>query len=138
MSDIPVDVTGMVAIWAIPRSKWDRDMHPENPDPFYYELRTGTAWENGAVKVVEKEVFIPLPPGVDLLGKALETLRQKQQEIRASAEKQVNELQAQINDLMLLTHQPEEVVAEQTQDIRCRPDCSCERCPMTEQDGPLF
>ena len=100
-------ITGEVSIWAVPRSKWDRDQNPENPDPFRYELSTSTVWADGAIKVCSEEISLEMPKDVDLLGQALATLKAKQEQIMADAQCKVTELQAQINDLLLLTHQPE-------------------------------
>lgn len=107
------ELTQSLKIWAIPQSKWHREHYPDDP-PFFFEIRTGKAWEDGAVCVHEEEVALTIPAGIDLTQAGVATLQDAITETRADCEKKVGELQEKINSLLLLEHKPVdlEVVAE--------------------------
>jgi hypothetical protein len=89
------DVTGTVQIWAVPRNHWE-DTGP----PFTYRL--GESYRVGEVMVCEHEITLAVPAGINLIGKAVETLENKR---KAAFEKYcelAKELQEKINYLLLL------------------------------------
>ncbi len=96
-------VEGEISIWAVPKY----NPEPGN-DPFEYELFSGSTkpWRNGAVKVNTETIVVHLPGGLNLVAKAVETLREAQVEIRNEATKNVEELEQRIRELGLLTYQP--------------------------------
>lgn len=94
-------VTGSVYIWAIPSSQWARENDPTTP-PFRYELHTGNPWQNGAVRVSEHEVTLIVPPGVNLLAAAVETLEARKKEAMDTYARTVKELDDQIRGLLML------------------------------------
>lgn len=94
-------VEGKMQVWAIP------DKYPdEGEPPFRYVVRDniGSPYQDGAVMVKEQDVTIRVPAGIDLLEKAIETLKGEIKTTRADAEVRVNNLQEQINNLLLLEH----------------------------------
>ena len=100
-------VTQTLKVWAIPHSKWVRE-HSPSPIPFDFEVRTGSAWEDGAVMVHEQEVMLVVPAGIDLLAATIATLQAAIRATRAEAEKKCTDLDEQIRGLLMLTHQPKE------------------------------
>ena len=100
------DVKGKVSIWAIPRSI---EKIKEGKDPFRFELHTRDPYVTGSVRIIEHEIELQLPAGIDLLAKAVETLKQQQKDIQARAQYDITQLQEQINQLQLLTHQPDPI-----------------------------
>lgn len=96
-------VEGEIAIWAVPKYNPEPDV-----DPFEYELFSGSnkPWRDGAVKVNTETVTLHLPGGLNLVQKAVETLREAQVEIQTEATKNVAALEERIRELGLLTYQP--------------------------------
>lgn len=101
-------VTGKVAVWAIPTSSWERKA--EDSPVFRYEIKTNEAYQPGAVKVQEYEISLVVPAGLDLLARAVATLQEQQKRVLADAQKAATELQDQINQLLLIGHEPTRVV----------------------------
>ena len=103
-------VTGDVSIWAVPRSEWEQE-HSEDKKPFSLSLyANGRPYTNGAVKLVTEEVTVLLPDGIDMVGKAIETLRERRKEIQEQHEREVEEINRQINQFLQLTHQGDDNV----------------------------
>lgn len=102
-------VTGKVAVWALPASKWELQNNPQ-AEVFKYVLATGDRWEQGAVKVQEYEISVVVPAGVDLLARAIATLQEQKEKVLGEAQRQATEIQQQINQLMLIGHEPTRVV----------------------------
>lgn len=98
-------VIGNVQIWAVPRSQYYMDENP-NAIPFRYELSTSRMWATGAVKVHEDDIAMVVPEGIDLLTKAVDTMKEEIAVTRADAQKKVEEIQERINSLLLLEYQP--------------------------------
>ena len=97
--------TGEVSIFATP-NKW-YDPEEEGSLPFEYEFRGGTShWNSKAVLVVTHEVTLPIPEGINLVQKAVETLHAKIAEKRADLAAEIAELEEQISKLSLLTYEP--------------------------------
>ena len=101
-------VSGKVSIWAVPTSEFDREYHKKGA--FEYQLFAGTAqpWRDGSVQVVEHDVVLPVPAGVDLVMAAVETLFAAKAEVMAHAVKECEKLDKKIKELQLITYQPEE------------------------------
>ena len=95
-------------VWAIPRTQHEVDVEieegVEHPDPFKYSARVGNPWITGAVKVKSITVTIRVPGGIDLVQKAVETLREERKEALQECEKKCVELDQQINRLLQLEH----------------------------------
>lgn len=97
------DVVGQISIWAVPKS------NPEpGEEPFEYELYSEYAspWKQGAVKVNTLAVTLTVPAGLNLIQKAVETLKEAQDELRKECVEKVEKLEDRIKELALLTHQP--------------------------------
>ena len=98
-------VTTTLQLWAIPRSEYYIETHPEEL-PFRYEARTEKCWQDGAVKLHEEEVTVWVPEGIDLLEKAVETLKDEIKDVKKTADERVEDLQQQINNLLMLEYTP--------------------------------
>lgn len=94
-------VTGEITIWAIPNLDDDAEQ------PFRYELKGPgeRAWASGAVKVNSQTVTLHVPEGLNLVAKAIDTLKEAQDEVRKDAAEKVASLEQRIGELALLTHQ---------------------------------
>jgi len=102
-------VAGKVAIYAVPLSEWER-RHKKTDDLFEYRFYANASkpWENGAVKVVEHDVVLPVPAGINLIEQAISTLTEAKGEVLAEAQVKLNELDKQIDKLRLLSYTPTE------------------------------
>ena len=104
-------IYGTVNVWAIPKPSYvievARNTQEEGFSPFDYEIRTDTCWQNGAVKLFEKEISLKLPAGIDLLHAALTTLKDQKKEILVEAEERCSLIDKQIQELALLEYVPE-------------------------------
>lgn len=110
MSDYMTKATtceGEVSVFAAPNSMYN----PEDPDskPFTYVLREGTRhWNEKYVLVCTHNVTLDVPAGVNLVAKAIETLRDKIAEKRADLVEEVANLEAEIAKLNMITYQGDE------------------------------
>lgn len=93
-------ITQEVEIWAR-KPQWFRD--EDTSQQFVYCV--GRPFETFEVMVCKTTVTYDIPEGVDLLSAAVDTLRAKQDEVRARAELEVNSIQKQINELLLIGHE---------------------------------
>lgn len=104
---------GKVAVWAVPKYSWELEAElRENPNttprPFKYALYAGTKpWQDGAVQVVEREVSIVVPAGINLVEKAVETLEEAKRELYVETQEKINKLDARIQELRLLAFIPD-------------------------------
>lgn len=99
------EVTGEVSVFAKPNDSYDRD-DPES-EPFTYVFREGRRhWNERYVLVCTHEVTLSVPPGVNLVSQAIETLNNIIAEKRAELQAEVVKLEAEIAKLMLITYQP--------------------------------
>lgn len=87
----------------------------EAPDGFEMALRnpTDTFYVSSDRNVKVGMTTVTFMPPADMSREkmiqfAVETLRDKQRQIRARAEMEINKLEARIKELLLLTYQPEE------------------------------
>jgi len=96
------EVTQDISIWAVPNHNAEPDQ-----DPFDYELFTvgSRPWRDGAVKVNTLPVTLMVPAGLNLIQKAIETLKEAQDEVLKDAHEKVAELEKRIGEFTLLTHQ---------------------------------
>ena len=101
------ECTGTVSVFARPNDGYD----PENPESkaFSYVLREGTShWNDRYVLVVSHEVTLGVPSGVNLVQKAVETLRNKIQEKKDELADDILKLEKEIAKLALITYIPGE------------------------------
>lgn len=103
-------VTQEVHIWAIPKSEWEIQESP-NELPFRYQMFTNhnTPWQDGSVKVSSHDVDLYVPADIDLLGAAIETLKEQIETVRNESWVKIKKFEEQIQNLTLLEHKPEEV-----------------------------
>lgn len=115
MYTVETKVWADAAIWAIPKTvealKYENRVNPDGTvsEPFMYKIYVGysTPYESGAVKVHDFEVVATVPAGINLVEKAVETMRKEIDTIRAESYNAVTKLEKRIQDLMYITHQPE-------------------------------
>ena len=127
-------------IWAVPKSEWLLKKEVEENDgiiegicPFRYEITDDNSdYRSSAVLVHEFDIAGVVPAGIDLVLKAVETLRGKIAEIQAEADKEVAELEKQIKNLALIEYKPQPEVIEVTAEPRRAGDFS------EEDDDPSF
>lgn len=101
--------TGQISIFARANTRYDPE--DENSLPWFYEFATGTThWNSKAVLIVTHDLTLPIPAGINLVQKAVETLHAKIAEKKAELAKDVAELEAEISKLSLLTYQPEATI----------------------------
>ena len=98
-------VSFTASIWALPTNEYQRNEC--GMEPFEYAVYAGynAPWQSGAVKLHEVEMQAHLPEGLDLLGKAVETLELAITEENERHESAIKELNRAVAGLMLLEHQ---------------------------------
>lgn len=95
-------------IWAIPKTQYERTQDQKQGrdfSPFRYEIFTGylsSPWQEGSVKVATIHVKGEVPEGINLYEKAVDTLEEKMDKIRADAQRQIQEVKKQLDSLKLL------------------------------------
>lgn len=100
-------VSGKVGIWAVPTSSYDREFHKAPAFQYKFYANATKPWENGCVLVVEHDVILPVPEGINLIEKAIDTLQAAKTEVWADAQEKVDALDTKIKEFQLLTYQPE-------------------------------
>ncbi len=106
--DITIEtvVKQTITIWAIPRSKWFLEEHPEEC-PYTFQVRTDKPWDEGAVQVYEQEIELTVPAGINVTAQAITTFKEAQREIQLQADEKINTLEERIKALLQITHQPD-------------------------------
>jgi len=115
MYTVETKVWADAAIWAIPKTvealKYENRVNPDGTisEPFIYKIYAGynTPYDSGAVKVHEFEVVATVPAGINLMEKAVETMRREIDSIRAESYNEVTKLEKRIQDLMYITNHSE-------------------------------
>lgn len=101
-------------IWAIPKAEYKLKLELEEADgdisqitPFEFEITSSESnWRDAAVHIHEFDVAGIVPAGIDLVLKAVETLRGKIATVQAEAAKEVKKLEEQIKNLALIEYKP--------------------------------
>lgn len=91
-------VTGEVDVWAIPNPYAE-----EGELPFKYELRLDKPWQTGAVRVTSESITITVPAGINLIAKAVETLKEAKEDAHESYVRETQRLDERIQHLLMLT-----------------------------------
>lgn len=107
-------------IWAVPKGEWTLKQEVEANDgnmagisPFTYVITSSSSdYRDTTVLVHEFDIAGVVPAGIDLVLKAVETLRDKITAIVAEADKEVAKLEDQIKNLALIEYKPQLVVTE--------------------------
>jgi hypothetical protein len=96
--------TQKLIVWAIPKT---HDLSLDE-DPCYYECRqeNDRPWSSGAINIMEHEVIVDVPEGIDFTAKAISTLEAAIEETQAIAQRQVNNLQTQLDAMLQIEHVP--------------------------------
>ena len=92
-----------ISAWAVPSEYEDTGKLP-----FRYITKLGndTPWQDGAVKLHKRELALVVPAGIDLLEKAIETLKGEIQKTRAEAQVKVEKYEKHMESLLQLTYVP--------------------------------
>jgi hypothetical protein len=108
-------IQGNMYIWAKPKTEWQLERELEEVDgdmtridPFTLFIDSiENHWMDTYVRVAGPiPVSATVPEGVDLVTRAVETLRDKAIEIQKEADEKINAIEERIKSLALLTHQP--------------------------------
>jgi hypothetical protein len=77
--------------------------------PFKYEITNSGSyhWKTGAVCILESDVTVQVPAGIDLISKAFDTLNAAKVQAQVEYNQKIKDLDKQIHQLLMLTHQPE-------------------------------
>jgi len=99
-----ISVTNTIYVWAVPKNPDYDDM---SNGLFKFELSNsgGYHWKDTAICIHQEDVTLDVPAGIDLLGKAVDTIESKIVAATAEYEKKVAELKHQLSGLLQLTHQ---------------------------------
>lgn len=97
------DVTGEVTIWAEVNPYRNHDEDP----PFNYRILSGTHhYDDEAIKIITHEVTLPMPAGINLLAKAIETLEEAKAKKRETFNDEMLELNDKIKALQQIEYHP--------------------------------
>jgi len=102
-------VTEDVAIWAVPKRAFEIQKEDYDGVPFRYELHTHSKpWQDGAVHVNTVPVTVHVPEGLNLIQKAVETLKAQKEEAYREYLKQIDAIDQKLEELQLLTYVPQD------------------------------
>lgn len=106
MQTVDDTFTGHVYLWAYPLGEQDTKLH--------YEFSgSKTHWHSKAVRIVDHELTVELPPQEEILSKAITTIEDAIKEEQAQHHKKMAELREYQNQLLRLTYKPEDVEPEE-------------------------
>jgi len=107
MKSVAQAVTGTVHVWALPKNPDYDDM---DGGPFKYEVTSSGSyhWKTGAVCILDHDIVVEVPAGIDLISKAFDTLNAAKVQAQVDYNQRIMELDQQIKQLLMLTHQPED------------------------------
>lgn len=106
-----------IHVWAVPKNPDYDDMEG---DAFKYELSDSSTyhWKTGAVCIHKESITINIPDNIDFFQKALDTLEAAKVEALAEYTQKIAELDKHIQSLLMLSHQPSDLVGEVVDDYR--------------------
>ncbi len=102
-------ITRKLHVWAVPKYHIK-----EGEDPFSYELTLCSVnyGNDTAIHLMETEVVIDLPEGIDLYSRAVETLNIRARDLLKDYTTKLQEIEQQRKQLLRLTSDNSDVVAE--------------------------
>lgn len=96
-----------VYVYAQAKSKYAIDMLKPGELPYEYRVKDFDYGDESSVRIMEHEILIPIPDGIDITTKCIENLREKIIAVEKEAKKQVKDLEERIRNLALIEYQPE-------------------------------
>lgn len=101
-----------VYVYAQAKSKYACQNLKPGELPFEYRVKDFDYGDESSVRIMEHEILIPIPDGIDITTKCIENLREKIVAIRKDTEKEVKDLEERIRNLALIEYRPEPAVVE--------------------------
>ncbi len=114
MRTVETVVSAKAHIWAVPKPEYLLRQELEEADgdtskitPFQFEITNSSShWRDAAVHVHEFDCAGVVPAGIDLVMKAVQTLRDKILAVQERADKEIVKLEEQIKNLALIEYKP--------------------------------
>lgn len=100
-------ITSKVYIFAEMKTNWELDHLEDGGLPFKFRVKDFDYGNENCVRIMEYEVDIPIPAGIDLTEKCIENLREKIRAVEEECKTEVADLQQRIRNLSLIEYKPE-------------------------------
>jgi len=100
-------VKGKVSVWIWPTRDWElKEGETYDTAPFQARLSTDRVWEPDSVKVHTQEVYISVPPDVDLRQCMIDTLEEDRSKLLKETQEKLERINVKLTELRQLTHTP--------------------------------
>ena len=104
-------VEANIHVWAIPLSRYRLEDLKPGELPFEYRVYSGESkpYDRGSVDVSSITIQVPVPEGINLMEKAINTLEEARNDAYRTYQDTVADIEGQMHDLKLLSG-PAEVI----------------------------
>ena len=99
-------ITATVYIYAKAKTKYQLKNLEPGELPFQYEVKDYDYGDEASVRIMEHEITIPIPGGIDVTQKCIENLREKISAVEKQARKDIEDLNDRISRLALIEYKP--------------------------------
>lgn len=112
-----------VYVYAKPKTKWEIEQLKPGELPWEYRVKDFDYGDESSVRIMEHEILIPIPDGIDITSQCILNLKEKIVAVQKQAEDDIKDLNDRISRLALIEYQPEpEDLAKYEQHIRDEDD----------------
>jgi len=96
-----------VYVYAKAKSKYRLEKLEAGELPWEYEVKGYDYGDESSVRIMEHEILVPIPEGIDVTQECIKNLKEKIDAVEKEAKKEVADLQERIRNLALIEYRPE-------------------------------
>lgn len=98
-----------VYVYAKSKSKYQLDRLEPGEKPYEYEVKGYDYGDENSVRIMEHEILVPIPEGIDITQECIKNLKEKIDAVEKEAKKQVKDLEERIRNLALIEYRPSDL-----------------------------
>lgn len=96
-----------VYVYAKAKSKYQLENLDPGELPFDYDVRGYDYGDESCVRIMEHEILVPIPGGIDITQECIKNLKEKINAVEKQAKEDVKDLEERIRNLALIEYRPE-------------------------------
>jgi len=112
MKTIRENLQATVYVFAKPKTEWELSRSEPNELPWKYEVKAYDYGDESCVRIMEHEILVPIPAGIDVTTECIANLKEKINAIEKQAKADIDDLHERIRALALIEYKPESVVLD--------------------------
>lgn len=101
------EITRTVYVYAEAKSNWELENLTANELPYKFQVKGYDFGDEQSVRIMEQEITVSIPAGIDLTTACIENLKEKIDAIEAEAEEEVDNLKQRILALARIEYHPD-------------------------------